>query len=515
MPLVKLLDRSAVLSLLKNLDLGASVAEVDDILYEARIETGTFWDLYKDSVDLVPGTKGSGKSALYRLFVKHLRSYLLEQRKVVLAHGVESQGDQLFQLFTDQFERLPETRFQNFWYVYFVSLINEVLLKSPEYSQLLANCDAEILNFRLQCSRARIPDVKAPQSFKGIIEWCLNAILKLMPRRIQFPVTDDGKQLTLDWGEAVEETDSPGKKDDDSESPLYIADIRSALNAILTKANLTVWLMLDKLDELFPRWSKVERTGLRALLRAMYAFRDERIRVKVFLRDDIFEHLTSGDDGFPGLTHIGARMTSSLNWKIDDIMHLIVKRVFASNELAVACEVDKSRMEANQDYREECFYKAFPEQVHSGTRRPQTLGWIYTRCQDGKKVVTPRDIIDLLLLTRDAEVELLSANPEGTCNSLFSPTAIETGFKKMSQRKRDIFLQAEFPHFREYILRFENGPAIYSEEALAEMFKKQADNIVDQLVRIGFLERKKNGSYTYIVPFLYRPAFGIRQVRSK
>jgi hypothetical protein len=208
-------------------------------------------------------------------------------------------------------------------------------------------------------------------------------------------------------------------------------------------------------------------------------------------------------------------MSSSLNWKVEDILHLIVKRIFASREIADLCGVDKERIEANQEYREECFYKAFPPKVHSGSNKPPTLRWIYTRCQDGNKVVTPRDVVDLLILTRNAEIESLQSSTEGTSNWLVSAASIQAGFQNMSRRKREMFLQAEFPHFRESILRFENGPAIYSEEAIAKMFGQNANSVTEKLVRIGFLERRKNGGYTYTVPFLYRPAFGIRQIRAQ
>ena len=46
--------------LLTSLDLGSGVAETDDLLEAARIETSVFDDLLRDRVDLVPGTKGSG-----------------------------------------------------------------------------------------------------------------------------------------------------------------------------------------------------------------------------------------------------------------------------------------------------------------------------------------------------------------------------------------------------------------------------------------------------------------------
>ena len=95
-------------NLLVMLDLGSSVAESDTLLETARIETSAFTDVLNDRVDLVPGTKGSGKSALFRIFVDFLPKILLEQRKVVVAHGVEAPGDPVFHVFTDQFSKLSE-----------------------------------------------------------------------------------------------------------------------------------------------------------------------------------------------------------------------------------------------------------------------------------------------------------------------------------------------------------------------------------------------------------------------
>jgi hypothetical protein len=71
--------------LLAALDLGDSIAEIDTLLETARVETSAFGDLLNDNVDLVPGTKGSGKSALFRMFVDFLPAHLLRSRKVVIA----------------------------------------------------------------------------------------------------------------------------------------------------------------------------------------------------------------------------------------------------------------------------------------------------------------------------------------------------------------------------------------------------------------------------------------------
>ncbi len=62
-------DRNQLALLLGQLDLGKSIAEQDNLLNAARVETSVFTALLHDHVDLIPGTKGSGKSALYRIFV--------------------------------------------------------------------------------------------------------------------------------------------------------------------------------------------------------------------------------------------------------------------------------------------------------------------------------------------------------------------------------------------------------------------------------------------------------------
>src|SRR5579859_5430471 len=130
-------QKSDLANLLKGLDLGSSVAETDSLLEAARVETSVFSDLLADRVDLVPGTKGSGKSALYRIFVDFLPGYLVQHRQIVIAHGVQSHGDSVFHAFSDQFNRLSEADFVDFWCIYLVSLAHEHFIKEPKYSTLL------------------------------------------------------------------------------------------------------------------------------------------------------------------------------------------------------------------------------------------------------------------------------------------------------------------------------------------------------------------------------------------
>jgi hypothetical protein len=46
------------------------------------VETSVFDDLLADRVDLIPGTKGSGKTALYRMFVDFLPQIMLTNKKL-------------------------------------------------------------------------------------------------------------------------------------------------------------------------------------------------------------------------------------------------------------------------------------------------------------------------------------------------------------------------------------------------------------------------------------------------
>jgi hypothetical protein len=159
-------SNSILSSVLASLDLGSSVAELDTVLETARIETSAFTDLLADRVDLIPGTKGSGKSALFRIFVDFLPVSLLGQRKVVVAHGIQAPGDPIFHAFSDQFSKLTEEEFVSFWCVYLVSLANEQFIKGPRYKKLLSVASNEIDQFRRSCANARIPEIEARKSLR-------------------------------------------------------------------------------------------------------------------------------------------------------------------------------------------------------------------------------------------------------------------------------------------------------------------------------------------------------------
>ena len=505
-----------VAGLLQVLDLGSSVAEQDDLLESARVETSVFADLLADRVDLVPGTKGSGKSALYRIFVDFLPGLLLRDRKVVVAHGVQSHGDNVFHVFNDRFDRLTEGQFVDFWCIYLVSLAHEQFVKNPVYAPYLGNCGPEVEAFRDACVAARIPEIQADRSLRDILEWALNALARLRPRGAV--VTPDGVRYELGLGlvdDSGPETPSAEEVGAEPLLPRFVADVKETLEAVLSKADLSLWLMVDRLDEIFPRRSDLETRALRGLLRTLRIFESRQIRVKVFLRDDILEQITSGGRGFAALTHVTARQADRLAWSQDGILNLVVRRLFASSTLRDALQVDPDRLAASPDYRSECFYRVFPETVYSPPNQSPTLRWIYSHTTDGRGVVTPRDVIDLLTKAKQRQQDEFQDDPDGETDVIIGSGAIRYGLAEMSRRKRDTVLKAEFEHLWPHIGRLVGGKTEYSERALQQLFGRRSALVIDDLVAIGLfaVNRHRDGSTTYTVPFLYRQGLELTQGR--
>lgn len=430
-----------VARLLQGLDLGSSVAETDSLLEIARIETSAFTDLSNDRVDLIPGTKGSGKSALFRIFVEFLPNALLGHRRVVVAHGVQAPGDPVFHAFAAQFSRLSEDDFTAFWCIYLVSLANEQFLKCPRFADLLASSKQEVQCFREACVKAGIPEVAAKKSLRDILAWSLEVLRQLPTLKYKLP--NEGGELSLDlFGRTIS---PPADYDGGSEParlPRYLNSIKESLEQVLTKSDLSLWLMIDRLDEIFPRRSDVEKHALRGLLRTLRYFSSNRVRLKIFLRDDMLDQIVNSGEGFTALTHVTVRQSDTLRWTTEQIEAMIVKRFFANESLATYFRVDQRRIDASASYRTECFKKVFPPTVFRGSKQSSTLAWIYNRCADGRGVVTPRDILDLLIRAKQRQEDMCASDPEETADWLIGSVAIQYGFEELSKRKRTTYLQA-------------------------------------------------------------------------
>ncbi len=490
--------------LILNFKVGQSTAEQDSILEAARIETPVFMELLLDRVDLILGTKGSGKTALFYTYNQYLKNYLYEKKKVIVVSGVEPQGDPVFEAYRKTFEELNEAQFQNFWRIYLISLINRFVLEEKAYGFIKKKFPKEVREFKQICRKARVPLFETKKSLRdtmdAIIHYCKG--LRLRPAVTDLAGYTYAFEVSSSTGE-IEYYQQSGK----TATPVFLNDVHDRLVELMKKAGVKIWVMIDRLDEIFPRKSGVEKRALRALLQTIRSFHDSKVRIKIFLRDDIFHDLT--DKGFAGLTHITDRMAPPMRWTEEDILKLIVKRVFLSKMIADYFNVDLERLDRDPKYREKCFYKVFPTQVESGPNQSWTIKWIYKRCSDGNGIVTPRDVIDLLRFARNKQEEIFN-NSQKDQKHLISAEAFKKGFELLSERKRDTYLYAEFPNMRKYFEMLRGKKSEYSEAALERLFQDNALEVINYLTAVGFFQHAENAK-TFTIPFLFRAGLKIKQ----
>ncbi len=415
---------------------------------------------------------------------------------------------------------MPETRSGNFHKLRdttLISLANEQFIKNPKYSDYFRNCQKEITGFRDACRYARIPDFRESMPLRKILGWIIE-VMKAWRPNVKYRPPDGGGEFELDFfGSSSTGLNEPSENEAVATLPQYIPDVKESLEKILTKTDLCLWLMIDKLDEIFLRRSPLETRALRGLLRTLRIFESSKIRVKVFLRDDILDQIVSGGEGFTALTHVTARQSDTLRWAEDQIMTMIVNRIYSSDIIADYLSIDIGRLAASYKYRESAFYYVFPEKVYSGSRQSVTLRWIYSHTRDSRGVVTPRDVIDLLIKAKQRQQDEIAAEPSGQSESIIGSAAIRYGLSELSRRKRDTFLKAEFPHLWGSIEKLVGGTTTYGESALRRLFGKEYRKIAEDLGSIGVLsteKRYKDGSLSYSVPFLYRDGLELTQGRT-
>ena len=504
-----MISKANAATLLAGLDLGSAVAESDTLLEAARVETSVFDDLLADRVDLIPGTKGSGKTALYRIFVDFLPQLMLSDKKIIIAHGVQQRQDTVFLAYKKEFDQLSEADFVDFWCIYVVSLAYEQFIRDDRFKKLLTNCTGEIAAFRQAYRDAGIPDFERRKSLQEILAWTLALLSRLKPKVTWKPPEDLG-QFELSLGDPRPLRQNT-RNDNDPRMPTYIDAIAVRLEALLVKANLNLWLMVDRLDELFARRSETETRALRGLLRTLRLFPSPRIRVKVFLRDDILSQIVA-DKGFTALTHITARRSDTLRWSEEQILTMIVRRIFANPNFASCFGIDDHLLSSSIEYQRQAFYKVFADTVYRPPNQSGTLRWIYNHTKDGRGVVTPRDVISLLTRAIQWQRDEFRRDHTAETERLISGPAIIYGLEEMSKEKGTTYLEAEFPHKWDVIKKLIGGGTEYSDAAIHRLFGRKYQDAAEDLISMGIFERAtRRGVHTFRVPFIYRRALDCTQ----
>ncbi len=214
------------------------------------------------------------------------------------------------------------------------------------------------------------------------------------------------KNLSLKWKEGFElEFDSGQLQAGGNILAVPFNKIIKSIDDALKNEGKRVWLVLDRLDEIVLGDEERENIVLKGLL---LAFRDvsdfQNARVKIFLRDDVYDRVTSLGH-FPALTHIRSKSSAPIRWELEDLLHLLIRRLLENKAILNLLHIEECAIQTTQD-RRDVYYGLFPEKVDKG-RAAEGFKWVVDRITDGNGVATPRDLLSVIDAARQFQIEQL------------------------------------------------------------------------------------------------------------
>lgn len=271
---------------LEELTFGNQVAENEATSLAAYfVETQPWKKLYKGDVDVIFGTKGAGKSALYTLLLN--KKDELYERNIFLISAEKPTGKTVF---SDMSHEPPteEKEFVTLWKIYFCQLIVNWLIENE-----LCSGSAKVVADKL---------VEA-----GLIEE-KNTIKRLLTSAKHFAkhlMNVEGVEggLGLEGGITGKITFHTPNQELKTKGYCSVDDLLETLNKYLKSISKVGWILCDRLDVAFDQSVELEKNALRALFKVYRDIEEyESISLKIFLRDDIWNRIT--EEGFREASHI-------------------------------------------------------------------------------------------------------------------------------------------------------------------------------------------------------------------
>jgi hypothetical protein len=479
--------------ILQKFQFGNPVAEYDQGLQGYFLVTDTFRYLVGGDADIIAGDKGTGKTAIYQ-HLKGLYKNTPELNGIEVITGFNPTGEPLFRRLGDE-AKMTEGQYITVWKLYFLSLVGNWLIKNShgENSPALRR-----LSYLLSKADMVTVDDSAGTVFSRLMSWLRqNASPKAVG--MDFTFNEMGYPVLTP---KVELGESRKQENIDIEVVPH-HDALNTLNDALAEKKVSVWIVMDRLDEAFVGRPDIESLALRALIRTFMDFMSySRIRLKLFVRKDLFRKITR--DGFVNLTHVSARR-KEIVWEEEDLFVLLIQRIRSNSEILRSIGLNRSNDRL-------LFNAVFPPKVYQHSQSPTTWHWLLSQIKDGNGVKAPRNLIDLCIMGQEEQLRLERRNARefvfGT--PIISADALRKAAIRLSNQRIEDTLMAEYGEdVKASIKAFRNGKAEHSEESLAELFGVEvavARLIANVLCDVGFLEQFGD---TYKVPTLYRAGLNI------
>lgn len=480
-----------------NITFGDRVAENESQELSVYFIKTEHWEkLRNGKVDIVFGSKGAGKSALYTLLLKQEAE--LKAEGVTLISAEKATGQPVF----SEIKNTPpttEAEFVTLWKVYICQLIVRQLQESN-------NCTDEAENVKNKLVEAGLIEEK--NTLKRLVNSAMSFARKLMnPESIEGGLAPDGTLITgkITFRTPTAENNKLGF--------VSVDELLESLNAYLSEKSLRCWILFDRLDVAFDQDADLEKNALRALFKTYRDIEDlEAISLKIFLRDDIWKRIT--DEGFRESSHI--TRTTTISWSPQNLLNLIILRAIKNPEISAKYNVKILEIQKSHSEQRALYYRIFPEQVDIGEKQSDTFDWILNRVRDGLGNAAPREVIHFhneIIICENNSIAIGSSKVESP--NIFSRASIKSATLEVSKVKTEQNLFAENSNLKQYIQKFDGNKAEQNIETLSKLWGRNVDetkNIASELVNVGFFEqRAARDEGVYKIPFIYRPYLRITQ----
>ncbi|HEG4445674.1 UNVERIFIED_CONTAM: hypothetical protein I5919_15715 [Aeromonas hydrophila] len=482
--------------MLGDITFGDRVAENEaENLASYFVETQPWMQLYSGKIDVVFGSKGAGKSALYTLLLNK-RSELLSNN-IFLVSAEKPTGQTVFTEITNA-PPTSESEFVTLWKVYFCQLIVDWLKEN-------SLCDEEANEIADKLIEAGL--IQETNTLKRLVNSAKQFAKSLMSiESLEGGLSPEG----LPTGKITFRTPTPTQQ---AAGFISVDEMLEVLNIYLKKINKKCWILCDRLDVAFDQSPELEKNALRALFKTYRDIEEyDSIFIKVFLRDDIWTRITK--DGFREASHI--TRTTTITWDSQNLFNLIISRALKNPSILKKYNVSASDILSSHEKQHELYYKMFPLQVDVGVRQSDTFQWILSRVRDGLLNTPPRELIHYYneSISQELKEQEVSNNKIEEPN-IVSRAAIKNAAYEVSKVRMEQTLFAEYPEYKDYIKLLENKKAEHNIKTLSDIWgikEEETQKIAIELAEIGFFDlRSARNEKIYKIPFMYRFYLNITQ----
>ncbi|MBA4313324.1 MAG: hypothetical protein C0417_11920 [Chlorobiaceae bacterium] len=501
---------------LHSLNFGRVDAESDNRFENCFIGTDMLRHTLRAQHSLVLGSKGSGKSAAFRLLCtdkERLRPLFprnFEDVFPIPVYGLYNEeyvyGSEFREMKSDSIDE-----FRYFWLMIIGLRAVTTIAEEPKIRDIVAKSKNQKLKDAYKTLQQVFEDLSLEPD-KGAVSKLKQRVMQLVKPSMKGNGSNDPPQLIL-------------AEDFKHRTGMSVTAVMDKIDTILQEINCTAWLMLDKLDLLFiDDFEKLKSsiTGLVQLL-IEQSNRFKNIHFKIFLRSDIYRQLR-----IVNKSHL-ISYTSEMKWSDSLLLKLLVSRAVADPNVRAYCE-EQTGMEVtvadiingtDEDVLG-MFYVIFESTMDESDAEvgqfPFVHSWMLKHLTDGMGNVYPREQIHLGNLAVEKQLEMNRKEGEHSATRLIGAIALKEAFAHLSIYRCDTYLYSEFPHLTKHFDVFRGSPKVrFTRDELNKLFEKLTPN-GDEGIRsvhdTGLLTpngRSVDSSMEFSIPLLYRIGLGVAE----